>query len=208
MASIVAVCNMALSRLGTRARIADPREDSVEAQHCAIWFDPARDAALRAHDWNFARRYLRLAARADVTPPTGWALAYSYPGDCLRLRGILPEQAPPSAFQVASALDGAGNAVRVILANVAAAEAWYTARIVDAELWDAGFVRAMAAMLAAHVALPITQKESIAQAMALRAQLELAQAMADDANEGVNLAHRLAPATLAVRGIDTGEGAA
>ena len=65
MASIVAVCNMALSRLGTRARIADPQEDSVEAQHCAIWFDPARDAALRAHDWNFARRYLRLAARAE-----------------------------------------------------------------------------------------------------------------------------------------------
>ena len=205
MASIVAVFNMALSRLGTRARIADPGEDSTEAQHCSIWFDQARDAALRAHDWNFARRYLRLAERADVTPPTGWSCVYSYPGDCMRMRGILPDLLPPVAFQVASALHANRNAVRVILANVSAAEAWYTARIADTELWDAGFTRAMAAVLAAHVALPITQKESIAQAMAQRAQLELAQAMADDANEGVHQIHRYPPEALSVRGFAGGD---
>lgn len=200
MASVVAICNMALSRLGTRARVADPAEDSTEAQQCAIWFDQARDAALRAYDWNFARRYVRLAERADVVPPSVWSHAYSYPTDCLRLRGLLPDLRPPVAFQVSSALDAGNNAVKVIFAGVDAAEAWYTARIEDTALWDAGFTASMAAMLAAYVAMPITQKESIAQASQREAQLVLAQAMADDANEAVGQMRHDTPESLAVRG--------
>lgn len=202
MASIVAICNMALSRLGTRARVSDLTEESTEAQQCAIWFDQARDTALRAHDWNFARRHATLAERADVTAPSAWRRVYSYPTDCLHLRGLSPDLRSPASFQVSSALDAGNNAVKVIFANTDSAEAWYTARIEDTTLWDAGFTSAMAAMLAASVAMPITQKESIALAAQREAQLVLAQAMADDANEAASQTHRYTPEVLAVRGFE------
>jgi hypothetical protein len=200
MASRVAIYNMALSRLGTRARVADPDEDSVEAQNLSVWFDAARDSALRAHDWNFARRYLVLAENGSVTPPSVWGYAYSFPNDCIRFRGILPDMRPAVRFEVASALDGGSNRVKVIFSNAAQAEGWYTARIEDTELWDAGFTAAMAAVLAAHVALPITQNESIAKAKQAEAQQALMEAAAADANEAVNQVHRYTPETLSVRG--------
>jgi hypothetical protein len=205
MASKVAIYNMALSRLGTRARVADPDEESVEAENLSVWFDAARDATLRAHDWNFARRYLVLAENGGVTPPSVWAYAYSWPNDCLRFRGILPDMRPPVRFEVASALDGGSNRVKVIFSNAAQAEGWYTARIEDTELWDAGFTAAMAAVLAAHVALPITQNESLSKAKAAEARDALMQAAADDANESTDQVHAYTPETLAVRGITAGD---
>ncbi len=206
MTSRVAIYNMALSRLGTRARVADPDEESVEAQNLSVWFDQARDSALRAHDWNFARRYLTLAENGDVARPSIWAYAYSWPADCLRFRGILPDMRPPVRFEVASALDGSSNRVKVIFSNAAQAGGWYTARIEDTELWDAGFTAAMAAVLAAHVALPITQNESIAKAKQAEARQALMEAAAADANEGVNQVHEHTPETLAVRGYTADDG--
>lgn len=207
MASEIEIKNMALSMLGTTARISDPGEDSVEATQTSIWFEPARDAALRSFDWNFARRYVTLAERADVTPPSRWAYVYSYPDDCLRFRGILPLGVPPVKFQVSGAMDASSNRVRVVFSNAAQAEAWYTARVESTELWDAGFVRAMAAVLAAHVALPITQTESLAKAMAERATFEMIRATTDDANEGVTQVHQFTPEDLAVRGFSADDDA-
>ena len=202
MASLIQIWNMSLSMLGTRARISDPEENSTESQQCSVWFEPARDATRRAFDWNFARRYLLLSERSDITLPSNWRVAYSYPSDCIRFRGILPDMVPPTQFKVSSALDANSNVVRVIFANVAQAEGWYTARIEDTELFDPGFVCAMAAVLAAHVALPITQKESIAQAMGKRAELEVMRAAADDANEGVNQIQHFTPEELSARGFN------
>lgn len=206
MASQLEIWNMALSMLGTRSRVADTSEDSTEAQQCSIWFAPARDAALRAFDWNFARRYLTLALRADVTLPSNWAYAYSYPPDCLRFRGIQPMVVPPVKFQVSSA-DAADVPVKVIFTNAAQAEGWYTRRIEDTTLFDSGFVRAMAAVLAAHIALPVTQKDSTAKAMGDRAMQIMLQATADDANEGVNQVQRFTPEDLAVRGFSSDDDA-
>ena len=177
-ATDVDICNRALSRLGTRATISALDENSTEARTASIWYAATRDALLRIHDWNFARRRVGLA-RSEAAP-TGWAFRYTLPTDCLRL------------LRLASATPGSGmprfevagdSASRVVFCDEPAAEAIYTARNGDPNLYDAGFALALVDQLAAHIAYPITQKTETAVRLAQLARASLADAMAADVNE-------------------------
>ncbi|TBR28110.1 MAG: hypothetical protein EPO10_14715, partial [Reyranella sp.] len=72
--------NMALSRLGTRATIADLTENSTEARQLNLWYATVRDELQSLVDWNFNRVSQALAASG--TPPARWASSYAYPSDC------------------------------------------------------------------------------------------------------------------------------
>src|SRR5262245_52285113 len=85
MASVVNICNLALQKLGA-GRIASLDENSREARSCANNYETTRDAELRRHFWNFARKRARLAA--DVTAPEfGFDSQFPLPADFLRLIG-------------------------------------------------------------------------------------------------------------------------
>ena len=192
--SEVDLCNRALSRLGTRATIAALSENSTEARTAAIWYAATRDALLRAHDWNFARRRIALAELG--APSSGWAYRFALPSDCLRLlrlesgaRGL-----PSPRFEVAA--DGAG---RVVLCDEPAPLAVYTARVADPGLFDPGFAQALVDQLAAHVAYPITQKTDLAVRLAQAARLALAEAMATDAGEAGRPGEEVLPDWIAAR---------
>jgi hypothetical protein len=89
MASVVQICNMALSHIGSEARVSSisPPDGSVEAGHCATFYDLARTELLEPGNWAFS---LKRAALAQLEPPTsGWAFAYVLPSDCLRALRIL-----------------------------------------------------------------------------------------------------------------------
>jgi hypothetical protein len=178
MTAEIDLCNRALSRLGTRATIAALSENSTEARTCSIWYEATRDAMLRAHDWNFARRQVALADLG--TPPTGWDYRYALPSDCLRfLRFAISTLVIPSpAFEVA----GTASA-RVLYTYEAEAEAIYTARVEDPTLFDAGFATALVDQLAAHIAFPIVQKTDVAVRLAQMARQSFAEAAALDGNE-------------------------
>ena len=68
MASPVQICNMALSHIGSEARVSSisPPDGSVEAGHCATFYDVARTEMLEPGNWAFA---LKRAALAQVTNP-------------------------------------------------------------------------------------------------------------------------------------------
>ena len=86
MSSVVEICNFALGLTGSRAVIAAIDENSKEAYHCNLHYESARDAALRARPWRFAKKYQVLA---DVgSPPSPWLYRYRYPADCLKARHI------------------------------------------------------------------------------------------------------------------------
>jgi len=186
----VDICNRALSRLGTRATIAALDENSTEARTASIWYAATRDALLRGHDWNFARRRVILG-ELDGGPggvPVGWTYRYALPGDCLRLLRIASagREGEPVRFELVS--DGA---VRCVLCDEPEAEAVYTMRVVDPTLYDAAFTAALVDQLAAHIAYPITQKTDVAVRLAQMARATLADAMAANASEAMTPVDRL-----------------
>lgn len=194
--------NMALSRLGTRATIADLSENSTEARQLNIWYETVRDELQSLVDWNFNRVSQALAASG--TPPARWASSYAYPSDCLRMRRLdfggasWVAGSPAAGFEIAS--NGSGT---FLYCNEDRVSAVYAQRVTDPARFTPGFILAFVDCLAASVALAITQKADLAERLARRAQERIERAMADSANEGIMPGDldRLAP-SLEVRGFD------
>lgn len=202
MASAIQICNMALSRLGTRATIAALTEASEEARICNAHFAQARDELLRQYDWNFARRVETLAER-DEDPPAGWSYCYSVPNKCARFRGIWSGPQPigePAAWALGGIADASDNDAVAIFTNQSEATGVYTRVVENTELFSVGFVLALTWRLAEAIALPITSRESIADVIARRAPMKAAEGFAMDANEGITTTHQQVPEALSVRG--------
>lgn len=196
------IANMALSRMGTRATIADLTENSTEARQINLWYATVRDELQSLVDWNFNRVSLALAASG--TPPARWASSYAYPSDCLRMRRLdfggasWVAGSPVTGFEIAS-----NGSATFLYCNEDQVSAVYAQRVTDPARFTPGFVLAFVDCLAASVAHAITQKAELAERLARRAQERIERAMADSANEGIMPGDmdRL-PQSLAVRGFD------
>ena len=87
MATVVSICNLALSRIGDNATISavGPSDGSVQAEACGRLYPIALGTCLGMHNWAFATRRVRLAAVADTMVDKGeWQYAYAAPADCQR----------------------------------------------------------------------------------------------------------------------------
>ena len=205
MASITDICNAAISHVGTRSKISSIDEGSTEANACLTHFAMARDATLRAFDWNFARLTGQLALLQD--PPARWAYKYALPVDCLRVRRLndVPLLALPETFyETAADKDATGAIVGVVLTNVSPLSVIYTARVEDPQRWDQGFIDAMVYGLAHRVCFELTGKEERVKALAQLWQMALREGAAEAANEGSALNRLVLPDALRARGYDDG----
>ncbi|EOW44572.1 hypothetical protein A1YG_03321, partial [Escherichia coli KTE130] len=115
MASVVEICNRALSNIGNSRSINSLTEASKEAGECSLHFEACRDAVLSDFDWNFATKRVALADTSN--PPPDWEYAYQYPSDCLRITEImLPGVRNPTAamrvqYEVGADTDGTGKLI-------------------------------------------------------------------------------------------------
>lgn len=170
MASIVEICNLALSNIRAKS-INSLTEGSIEAQQCALKFPIVRDMLLRDTPWQWANTLKPLALLAD--DPLQWSYAYQYPSDCVNLQYVTADFAFRS--QDADGIDFRylnqisfvepdkrvpfevrnidGN--RVVLADQTEAYAFYTKRVTDPNLYDPQFIMAFSWYLAAELAVPI-----------------------------------------------------
>lgn len=102
-ASAISVCNQALSSVGARSFIANLQEGTVEAQNCALWFQPVFQQLARAARWNCLRGQAQLSLLAAATgtpenpdgtsypqPPTPWLYSYQLPANSLAIRFLVP----------------------------------------------------------------------------------------------------------------------
>lgn len=188
MSSVIDICNRALSHTGTDQAITNLDEKSKEARICARWYEATLDQMLRAFAWNFAQRRVILADLGDA--PSGWQLRYRYPTDCVDLQRVFhPDDYMPGTeidgldiapFRVASSGDGG----RVILSNIDQAEALYTARVEDSNLFPADFAATLELTLAANISMPMVAKPQITDYLANKARLAMSEAMAANLNEG------------------------
>lgn len=213
MATLLELCNQALSSIGARSTIASLGENSKEAQTCNLWTTSVRHGLLRAAHWGFARKQVNLTELGElsVDPPTSpfpWQFTYDYPTDCIRLRYLLvapPSDAPsvvtgdslwynpwlmPSRsnrFLVAAdpGLGTPATAGRVVLSNIEDAIAVYTGDVTDPEHWDKGFEDAFVSEMASKIVIPLTGNVGMKQTFHNLAGESVMYARATDGNEAL-----------------------
>lgn len=182
MASEVQIAKLALQHIGDRWDISDLTENTPEAEQVNLVFADTRDALLRQHPFNFAKKYVTPAALTG-TVPGNWTYMYVYPTDALRIRGVVDpaESGTPIKFEVARN----SSDIKVILTNQLDAEFYYTARITNPTQFDPEFTMALSYKLAAKLAMPLTGERAIMGDMDTLATNVLNSAWETDSNEGI-----------------------
>jgi hypothetical protein len=201
---------MALSHIGSEARVSSisPPDGSVEAGHCAMFYDLARTELLEPGNWAFS---LKRATLAEVTNPSGaWAYAYAKPSNCLRaLRILRPSIAaavltrnlafePHTDDRGGAAFDVEGD---VILTNEPDAVLLYVQDVTDSTKFPASFTSALSYLLASYLAGPIIKGNEgvrVGDAMRQRA-LALAEVSATASANASSAESLPQPTLLAVR---------
>jgi len=186
MASVVQICNMALSHIGSEARVSSisPPDGSVEAGHCATFYDQARTEMLEPGNWAFALKRQLLAQVTNTS--NAWAYAYTKPADCQRALRILRPSVAVTVFtqdriayphtddRDSAPFDVEGE---VLYSNEPDAVLVYVQDVTDTTKFPASFVSALSYLLAAYVAGPIIKgNEGVRVGDAMR---QRAQALAD-----------------------------
>lgn len=184
MASIVSICNLALTNLG-KDNINALSEPSAEARACNQFYDLVRDQLLQGYPWRFAGK---TAALAQLTndKPGAWGYAYQRPTDCLKVRWVRPEYSAtdpsPQSLQ-----EEIGNPYEIegqtIYCNLSPAFLRYTYRLTDPTKYSPLFAEALGWHLAVRLAMPLTRDpkvrgDTFQLAMRMQAVAETA-----DANE-------------------------
>lgn len=177
MASVVQICNIALSRVGQSQRIDSLGEQSAAAEQCTLHYELCRDEVLRDFPWPFAEARVVLA---DIgSPPTNWCYRYRYPTDCIQARYLVvsgteqPRSDQRIPFKVVHADGG-----RAIVTNQEAAELVYTKRVEDTTYFDPLFTSALAWRLAGELAMGLVVNPDLYTAAIQNYQILINQAKA------------------------------
>lgn len=210
MASVVQICNMALSHIGASARVSSisPPDGSVEAGHCATFYDLARTALIEPGNWRFtlARKTLSLLA---TNPSAVWAYAYALPSDCLSPRRILRAVDGLTVFTQDDVpfqpTDRGGATFDVeggtLYTNEPEATLLYVRDVTDSNKFTPSFASALSFMLAGYLAGPIVKGNEgarLGEAMRQRAVQEAMTSATASANASTG-ASDFTPSSVAVR---------
>lgn len=164
MPSVAQICNMALSHIGSEARVASisPPDGSVEAGHCNTFYDLARTELLEPGQWAFALHRATLAQSTNVSE--AWAYAYTLPSTCLRPLRVLQPSIALTVFTQDDRLephtDDRGSAAfdiegETLYTNEPDAVLLYVADATDTTKFTPTFTAALSYNLAGYLAGPI-----------------------------------------------------
>lgn len=209
MASIIQICNMALSHIGAGPLISSisPPDGSVEAGYCATFYDLARTELLEPGNWSFSLKRAELAELTNASD--AWTYAYALPSDCLRaLRVITPTIGVTVFTQDEVSLqpdDRQGAAFDIegttLYSNEPEAVLLYARDVTDSARFTASFTSALSYLLASYLAGPIVKGnegarlgDSLRQRAMAIADLSMAAAANASSNEAV-----ISPTILSVR---------
>lgn len=181
MASVVEICNLALSRLGQKSIVSI--DEAGIAEKCKIEFNPTKESILRDYPWNFATKIEALAPGTSETF-AGWTYVYTYPKSCLFDRKIFNESTINSTEkQPYRIISSNGSSKLLILCNLATAYMEYTFNVVDATLFDVSFVDAFAWKLAANLAPSLTGNADLSTKLMNTYRLVIDKAAVNNASE-------------------------
>ncbi len=170
--SEVAICNLALQDVGRGLAITALDENTQAARVCRLRYPFARDACLRAYDWNFAAARASLPALATA-PAFGFANAYELPPDCLFVRTVGEADDCTWLVESGALLTDDGAPLKIT----------YTRAVTDPVLFDPLFAETLAVRIASEIAVSLTESTAKAQALWQVYQQKLAEARRRDALE-------------------------
>ena len=183
MASVVSICNLALSNIG-KDNISALTDVGAEARACSQLYEHTRDILLQSYPWRFAGK---TQALAQITNDKSgqWGFAYARPVDCLKVRWVRPEYSEDSPalthqqeITVPYEVDG-----QTIYCNLPVAMLRYTARSTDPARFSPLFVDALGWHLAVRLSMPLTRDPKV-RSDAWQVAASMTQtAQAADANE-------------------------
>lgn len=154
--SIVGICNLAISNIGSSVEINDLTENTADARACNRYYETARDEVLRAFPWPFSLRVATLALVAEA-PTSEWSFSYAYPSDALRFLRILGTTRNPNRSQrVPYTIGGDGVGRTLVYTDQSGAQAQYIQRVTDPTFWPADFVTCLGLLLSVYLAPRLT----------------------------------------------------
>lgn len=143
-----AVCNMALSKLGSKKISNVETENSVEAIQCRLHYESTRDALLRSFYWPFAAARSTLTENASE-PDFEWDNQFDLPDDFLSFRSIHDNDLINPSRRSA-AIEGS-----LFLTNESTVEMRYTKKVTTVSEFDPLFIQVLILQLAINlISLP------------------------------------------------------
>jgi len=172
MASFVEIASNALRLLGDDP-ITSFSDDTERARLVNAVYEELRNEVARAAIWNCCKARQVLASLTE-TPAFGWAYYHQLPADCLRVVNVLS-----GSSVIDHEVEG-----RKLMTDVSSVNLIYIKRITDPNEFDALFISAYTARIAAELALPITGSNTASNAMWQLYERKVREARTVDSQEG------------------------
>jgi hypothetical protein len=163
--SPIDICNMALAHLGDR-RITRIDDDAALAdalvRYCNEFYTQARQEALAAHRWTFAKNAVALSQRSGSAIVIGYSYSHGLPEDMLRLMRLVPGT-EVTTDGVVTGMDYPDKGIDKF--KIVGKEVWsntqflaleYVKDVTDPDEWTPHFRAAVARLLASYLAGPTT----------------------------------------------------
>lgn len=177
---------MCLAHMGITDPINDLASDQTpNAKTIRLFYDIARQAALEAFDWPFARVYTALSSSnsAAAAIPTPYAYEFKKPIQALAVRSVvIPGVGPPARpidFDMGALIDG----TQVIRTKVPGLYAWITVDEKNPARWTPLFILTFSYFLAFYCTPGIKEDEKMANKFWGLAQQHGAMAQVSVANQ-------------------------
>nr|DAG54475.1 MAG TPA: tail tubular protein [Caudoviricetes sp.] len=191
MASVVTICNLALSRIGDRASISsiDPPDGSLQANACSRLYPIALASCLDMHNWSFATRRAKLAKLSYSGDKGDWLFAYALPSDCRRVIDIKGEL-PCHLFSRKEEFETVGEDFgMVLLTNAENPSLRYITSEPKVAQFSGLFVDALAWLLASYLAGETIRGDS-AFSYGTKCLQQFSQTVASAAQQDARLVHK------------------
>ena len=179
------IANMALDNIDHKSLIEDFSENSAEARRIRRWYDVCRIECLEASNWTFARKTEALATHSIAAPEERWAYRYIIPNGLIRARRIENPTGDNSSDPVPYAMEIASDGTKSLVTDQETATLIFTFDQQSTDFFSTSFTTALAHLLAARIAGPITRKRSIKQEQYNLYLTAIGAASANDANQEI-----------------------
>lgn len=152
------ICKMAQAHLGNFGSSVNDIDNPQTNQEItfALWYDTARQDLLKTVIPNFSMTR-RTVGQKSSTPTFGYAYAYEYPADCLKLLGVGDVDLKANDYSV----EAVDNEKSICLDDDYTTRGGLPIRFIrdveNVDEMDADFIALLAVKLAAMVCMPLTQ---------------------------------------------------
>lgn len=171
MASIIGICNRALTKLGS-SRITSLSDNLKQARVMNAMYDSVRRSEIRAHRWSFSMTRTALPA-LSAAPAWGFNLQFQLPADFLRLDQLDYYFVWFGAGWISSNYQGmprsdvyAIEGGKILTDIGAPLKIRYAADVTDVNIFDANFEEMLACKLAMEACEDLTQSSTKFQQIA------------------------------------------